>query len=324
MALPSNLAIDVHLGDREARRVAAGDVRRGLTSTPKRLPSKYFYDERGSRLFEQITELPEYYLTRAERALLDRHSWRVARITQFEELVELGSGSAKKTRLLIEAAMEQGSLRRYVPLEVSQETVEESARRLARLYPGLEVYAVVGDFEQHLDQVPEGRRRLFAFLGSTIGNFPEDQAIAFLSRLRRVMTDGDWLLLGTDLVKDKDVLEAAYNDAEGVTAEFNRNILNVINEQVGGDFDVDAFEHVALYNEDHERIESKLRSKRDQSVRLDRIDLEVEFEAGEHLRTEVSCKYTKRSLKRILASAGMSLERWFADEDETFALSLSR
>jgi L-histidine N-alpha-methyltransferase len=321
---PSNLAIDVHLNDREARRVAESDVRRGLTSTPKRLPSKYFYDGRGSRLFEQITELPEYYLTRAERALLDRHSRRVAQMTQFEELVELGSGSAKKTRLLIEAAIEQGSLRRYVPLEVSQETVEDSARRLARLYPGLEVYAVVGDFEQHLDQLPAGRRRLFAFLGSTLGNFPEEQAIAFLARLRRLMTDGDWLLLGTDLVKDKQILEAAYNDADGITAEFNRNILNVINEQVGGDFDTDAFEHVAHYNEERERIESQLRSKRDQSVRLERIDLEIEFAAGEHLRTEVSCKYTKRSLRRILTSAGMRLERWFVDDDGTFALSLSR
>ena len=324
MGRPSNLAIDVHLDDREARRVAASDVRRGLTSTPKRIPSRYFYDRRGSRLFEQITELPEYYLTRAERALLDRYSRRVAQLTRFEELVELGSGSAKKTRLLIEAAIEQGSLRRYIPLEVSQETVEASSRRLARLYPGLEVYAVVGDFEQHLDQLPEGRRRLFAFMGSTLGNFPEDQAIAFLSRLRRVMTDGDWLLLGIDLVKDKQVLEAAYNDSGGVTAEFNRNILNVINKQMGGDFDVDAFEHVARYNEDRERIESELRSKRDQSVRLERIDLEIEFEAGEHLRTEVSCKYTQCSLRRILASAGMRLERWFADEDGTFALSLSR
>jgi len=319
-----NLDIDVHLDARDTGRHLARDVRRGLTGRPKRLPSKYFYDGRGSRLFERITELPEYYLTRSERSLLRRDSVSIARWTRVEELVELGSGSSKKTRLLIEAAIAQGSLRRYVPFEVSQETVEESARRLAERYPGLAIHAVVGDFERHLPELPPGRNRLIALLGSTIGNFPADQATELLRKIREVMNDGDWLLLGTDLVKKKEVLEAAYNDSEGVTAEFNRNILEVVNSHVDGDFDTRAFEHVARYNERHERIESDLRSIRDQSVRLDGIDLDVEFEKGEVLRTEVSCKYTLRSVSRLLAAAGLRLERWLTDEKKTFALSLSR
>jgi L-histidine N-alpha-methyltransferase len=319
-----NLAIDVHLEDGGASRAAARDVRRGLTGTPKRLPSKYFYDERGSRLFQRITQQPEYYLTRAETRLLERDAKRIAEITEFEDLVELGSGSAEKTRRLIDAGRGSGRMRRYVPFEVSRETAESSARELAGRYPDLEVHAVIGDFERHLEEIPEGGRRLIALLGSTIGNFPDEQSVPFLAEIKRVMRDEDWFLLGIDLVKDKDVLEAAYNDAQGVTAEFNRNILNVINEQVDGDFDVEAFEHVARYNEDRSRIESGLRSKRAQSVRLRRLDLEIEFEPGENLRTEVSCKYTRPSLTRLLARAGLRMHRWFTDESRTFALSLSR
>ncbi len=291
---------------------------------PKRLPSKLFYDERGSRLFEQITRQPEYYLTRAETRLLERHASEIASLTGYQELIELGSGESKKTRLLIDAGLKAGTLRRYVPIEVSRETVERSARALARTYAGLDVHAVVGDFERHLERVPSGDMRLIAVLGSTIGNFPDEHANRLLTRIKDVMLDADWLLLGTDLVKDREVLEAAYNDARGVTAEFNRNILNVVNERVDGDFDVEAFEHVSTYDEKRERIESDLRSIRPQLVRLRRLDLEVEFEKDELLRTEVSCKYTRESVTRLLAGAALKLEHWFTDEDESFALALSR
>jgi L-histidine N-alpha-methyltransferase len=211
-----------------------------------------------------------------------------------------------------------------VPFDVAQVTAESSARELARSYPELEVHVVVGAFEHHLDRFPPGNRRLIALLGSTIGNFADEHAVGFLREIKHAMSPGDWFLLGTDLVKDKRVLEAAYNDAKGVTAEFNRNILSVINEQVGGDFDVDAFEHVAEYNEEKSRIESKLLSKRAQSVRLESLDLDVEFRSGEMLRTEVSCKYTRTSARRLLSEAGLRMERWFTDEHRTFALSLSR
>jgi L-histidine N-alpha-methyltransferase len=320
----SKLAIDIHVDEDLASRSDDRDMRRGLTSTPKRLPSKYFYDERGSRLFQRITELPEYYLTRAEHRLLQRDATRIARITRPEALIELGSGSAEKTRLLIEAGLDEGVLRRYVPFDVSRETVQRSAQRLADAYPELSVHVVVGDFDRHLDELPHGGGRLIAFLGSTLGNFPHEQAVRFLEKIRGAMEDDDWFLLGTDLVKDKATLEAAYNDSEGVTAEFNRNILNVINERTDGDFDTDAFEHVAQYNEEESRIESKLRSKRAQSVCLRRLDLQVDFQPGEVLRTEVSCKYTRESLRQLLGEAGLRLERWFTDVDHSFALSLSR
>jgi len=320
----SNLAIDVYLEDDAATRDVVRDVRRGLSSTPKTLPSKYFYDDRGSRLFQKITELPEYYLTRAETELLRREAARIAQITRFENLVELGSGFADKTRLLIDAGMGQGTLQRFVPFDVAQEAAQVSAQKLAAKYPDLEIHAVVGDFEKHLDQIPQGGRRLIALLGSTIGNFPEEHAVRLLEQFKRIMRRGDWLLLGTDLVKDRRVLEAAYNDTQGVTAEFNRNILNVINEQVDGDFDVDGFEHVARYNEERSRIESVLRSRREQTVKLGDLGLEVEFKRGENLRTEVSCKYTRASAGSLLSRAGLRMERWFADKDRSFALSLSR
>jgi L-histidine N-alpha-methyltransferase len=314
----------VYLEDDAAARDVARDVRQGLSGTPKTLPSKYFYDERGSQLFQRITELPEYYLARAETELLRRDAARIADLTRFEDLVELGSGYADKTQLLIDAGMHKGTLRRFVPFDVAQEAAQHSAHKLSRSYPDLEIHVVVGDFEKHLEQIPTGRRRLIALLGSTIGNFPEEQAVRLLKQIKRIMRRGDWLLLGTDLVKDRRVLEAAYNDKQGVTAEFNRNILNVINEQVDGDFDVDEFEHVARYNEERSRIESELRSKHAQSVTLGDLGLQVEFERGEKLRTEVSCKYTRVTAGSLLSQAGLRIERWFADADRTFALSLSR
>ncbi len=323
MARQPNLAIEV-VASSDAIASVARDVRRGLTSTPKYLPSKYFYDERGSRLFERITKLPEYYLTRAESALLARFATTIMRLAKCEELVELGSGEATKTTLLIEAGLGNGRLRRFIPFEVSRETIAQSAERLATIYPWLEVHAVVGDFERHLDSLPDGKNRLIAFLGSTIGNFSGQQAIQLLRQVKRVMRDGDWFLLGTDLVKDSAELEAAYNDSAGVTAEFNLNILNVVNHHLDGNFDTNAFEHVALYNDERSCIESGLRSIRTQTVRLGQADLEVEFEAGEILNTEVSCKYTRESAGRMLAAAGFTLEHWFTDDAGAFALSLSR
>jgi len=323
MARQPNLAIEV-VASSEAIATVERDVRRGLTSTPKSLPSKYFYDERGSRLFERITKLQEYYLTRAESALLARFATTIMRLAKCEELVELGSGEAKKTKLLIEAGLGKGTLRRFIPFEVSRETIAQSAERLATTYPWLEVHAVVGDFERDLDSLPAGKNRLIAFLGSTIGNFRAPQAVQFLRQVKRVMRNGDWFLLGTDLIKDSTELEAAYNDSAGVTAEFNRNILNVVNHHLDGNFDTDAFEHVAVYNDERSCIESGLRSIQTQTVRLERADLEVEFEAGELLRTEVSCKYTRESAGRVLAAAGLTLEHWFTDDSGAFALSLSR
>jgi L-histidine N-alpha-methyltransferase len=321
---PPNVEIEVHLSESDDLRSMGREVREGLTSTPKRLPSKYFYDERGSALFEKITELPEYYLTRAEQALLEASAGAVARLTGLEELVELGSGSAKKTRVLIDAGLAEGSLRRFLPVEVSVETAERTARAMAESYPGLEVHAVVGDFEQDLHKLPGAGERLVIFLGSTIGNFPGEQASRLLKKIAGLVGPDGWFLLGTDLVKDRTILEAAYNDAQGVTAEFNANILDVVNSRLGGDFDSRRFEHVAFYNSDQERIESYLRSRERHTVRLEGIDLDVSLDEDEMIHTEVSCKYRRSSVESILARAGMTMHHWFTDVGETFALSLSR
>ena len=266
----------------------------------------------------------EYYLTRAEQSLLKRYAPEIAQITRPEELIELGSGSSKKTRLLIEAGRAAGTLKRYLPVDVSHEIAERSARQLAEAYPGLQVHAVVGDFQRHLEHVPAEGQRLVAFLGSTIGNLDRVEAVALLGQVARLLGEDDAFLLGTDLVKAKVELEAAYNDSAGITAQFNRNILLVINEHLDGDFDPDAFAHVSTFNEDQERIETSLRSKRGQSVRLDAIDLEVRFEEGEEIQTEISCKYTRASVESMLRDAGLRLAHWYTDEDRRFALSLSR
>jgi len=300
----------------------AEEVRAGLTASPKVLLPKYFYDERGSWLFEKITELPEYYLTRAERTLLKDVVGRVAEITRPSEIVELGPGSAVKTQALLEAGHAVGTLKRYVPVEVSAAMVEHSAERLSDAYPWLQIHAVVGDFERHLEKVPPGENRLVALLGSTIGNLTRPQAVDFLGEIRELLDHDGHLLLGTDLVKDRAVLEAAYNDSQGVTADFNRNVLRVINHQLDGDFDPEAFEHVALYNEDDERMEMYLESMRSQKVKIGDLDLEVAFEEGERMRTEVSCKYTRSSVDAILSEAGLSLDEWFTGPDRAFALSL--
>jgi L-histidine N-alpha-methyltransferase len=322
--ITDRVTIDVHLDEEGALASMAEEVRLGLTRKPKALPCKYFYDERGSWLFERITELPEYYQTRAERRVLDRIAGEVAEVTRPEELLELGSGSASKTRLLLEAGRDRGELRRYVPVDVSEAMVEHSARKLCEEYSWIEVHGVVGDFERHLDQVPEGRRRLAVLLGGTIGNFLRAEAASFLADVASLLGADGHFLLGTDLVKDRARLEAAYNDSEGVTADFNRNVLRVINHRLEGDFTPERFEHIAFYDEERERIELHLESAVSQMVRLDALDLDVSFDEGERTLTEVSCKYTRDSVEALLAEAGLVLDRWFTDEGENFAVSLSR
>ena len=322
MSGPS-VEIDVHLDERSALHSMPREVREGLRQTPKHLPSKYFYDERGSRLFEQITELPEYYPTRAERQLLVESSQEILELTRAEELLELGPGSAKKTDTLIRAGLEQGTLERYVPFEVSYEITERAAERLSKAYPELDIHAVIGDFENHLDRVPHAENRLVAFLGSSIGNLPDEEGVEFLRKVAGLLDEDGFLLLGTDLVKDTAVLEAAYNDSQGVTAEFNLNILDVVNRHLGGDFDRDAFEHVAFYNAERERIEMHLESRRDQSVELEALEESFEFVEGERVRTEVSCKYTLDSVQTLLDRAGFKLRHFLTGEQRQFALSVA-
>jgi L-histidine Nalpha-methyltransferase len=299
----------------------ADDVRDGLSREFKELAPKYFYDERGSQLFDRITSLPEYYPSRCEREILNRWAPQIVALSEAEELVELGSGTASKTRALLYAMAGTGSLRRYVPMDCSESVVIECADELSQIYPGLEVHGVVGDFERHLQHLPNGERRLFAFLGGTIGNFYPEVRSRFLRYLRTLMGPNDHVLLGTDLVKDVAVLEAAYNDSEGVTADFNRNVLRVINQELDADFDEDAFEHVAFFDPDACWIEMRLRSLRDQDVRVD--GQVVHFEDGEEIRTEISSKFTRERLAQEFNEAGLGIEAFFTDSNGHFALTLA-
>jgi L-histidine N-alpha-methyltransferase len=299
----------------------AEDVRDGLLRDFKELPPKYFYDPRGSELFDRITTLPEYYPTRCERSILNRHA--PALVEDMEELVELGSGTASKTRALLYAMAGSGTLRRYVPFDCDGSVVEACADEFAELYPGLTVHGVVGDFNRDLERVPGGERRLFAFLGGTIGNFYPHQRADFLSRLREVMGDQDRFVLGTDLVKDRAILESAYNDSAGVTAEFNRNILRVLNEGLDADFEPDSFEHVAFFDEANSWIEMRLRANGAQEVRIQGADLTVGFADGEEMRTEISAKFTREAVERELTEAGLRLDAFLTDDHALFGLALA-
>ena len=301
----------------------ADDVRRGLARPLKELPPKYFYDERGSELFDQITSLPEYYPTRCERQILNRHAPAIVERSGAEELVELGSGTASKTRALLYAMAGQGRLARYVPFDVDESVVQASASELVEAYPGLRVHGVVGDFGRDLGQIPDGDRRLFAFLGGTIGNLYPHERTAFLTRLRDVMGPADRLVIGTDLVKDRSVLEAAYNDSAGVTAEFNRNVLRVINAGLGADFDPEAFEHVAFFDEANSWIEMRLRANGAQAVRIGSAGLEVRFADGEEIRTEISAKFTRDAVAGELDVAGLTLDDFFTDGAGLFGLAFA-
>jgi L-histidine Nalpha-methyltransferase len=303
----------------------ARDIRLGLTTKPKELAPKYFYDEHGSQLFEQITELEEYYPTRAEREILSARSAEiVAAAGQPGTLVELGSGSAAKTRHLLSAMRDADCLATYVPVDISEEITHETAELLVEEYPGLAIRGLVCDFEHDLERIPNGGDgRLVAFLGGTIGNLYPDARGDFLARIAALLEPGDRILLGTDLVKDSARLEAAYNDSQGVTAEFNKNVLTVLNRELGGDFDLSRFAHVARYDVDAARMDIRLRSLVDQTVRLDGLDLTVRFAAGEEMRTEISAKFTREGLEGIYRDAGLRPDGWFTDGAEDYALSLA-
>jgi L-histidine N-alpha-methyltransferase len=298
------------------------DVADGLTAFPKTLPPKWFYDERGSGLFEEITRLEEYYPTRRERAILAERAKEIASLTEAQTLLELGAGSGEKTRLLLDAL--GGTLKTYVPVDVSGDFLAQAADKIAADHPGLRVHAVVADYERHLDLLPVGERRLIAFLGGTIGNMEARDRVEFLGGLRATMNDGDALLIGADLVKPTHRLVRAYDDARGVTAEFNRNVLHVINRELSADFAVDRFEHVAVWDGLEERIEMRLRSTRAQTVRVDALDLVVEFSAGEEMRTEISTKFRRERLEADTSAAGLEIDRWWTDRDGDFVLSLVR
>ncbi len=319
------IAIDVHL-DADAAATMARDVRAGLCAYPKELAPKYFYDERGSQLFERITELPEYYPTRAEREILAERSPEIlAAAGGPGTLVELGSGSASKTRHLLSAMRDAGSLDTYVPVDISEEITHATAACLVDEYPGLHVRGLVCDFEHHLERIPGGDGpRLIAFLGGTVGNLYPQPRQAFLERIAALLGPGDHLLLGTDLIKEAKRLEAAYDDASGVTAEFNKNVLEVLNRELGADFDLDAFEHVARFDREAERMDIRLRSLSAQEVRLDDLDLEIAFAAGEEMRTEISTKFTRERLQSVYAGAGLEMCGWFTDAAGDYALSLAR
>jgi L-histidine N-alpha-methyltransferase len=307
-------------------RCLANDVLDGLTRPFKELPPKHFYDTRGSELFDQICDLPEYYPTRTERQILERCAPEVVGGSGAGELVELGSGSAEKARILLEAMADAGTLGRYLPLDVSEQALTDASIQLVEEYPGLQVHGVIGDFERHLRSVPAAGDgpRIVALLGGTIGNFPPGSRRRLLREIRGLLRPEDRLLLGTDLVKEPEVIEAAYNDSRGVTAEFNRNVLAVINRELGADFDLDAYEHVAFFDTRHEWVEMRLRASSAQAVKVVDLELEIEFEPGEELRTEISAKFTRRRLEADYRAAGLALERWFTDPRRRFALSLAR
>jgi L-histidine N-alpha-methyltransferase len=318
------IRIDSHLGGAHERSLA-DDVLDGLTRPFKELPPKHFYDARGAELFDRICELPEYYPTRTERAILEQTAEELASLTDAVELVELGSGTAAKTRVLLDALHEAGTLARYIPVDVTESMVRDCAEELTGEYPGLRVHGVIGDFERHLDRVPPPMGpRIVAFLGGTIGNFPPGSRRRVLREIARLLGPEDYLLMGTDLVKDPEVLEAAYDDAQGITADFNRNVLRVLNRELEADFDPDDFDHVALFDPQHEWIEMRLRARREHTTLVRALDLPVHFHAGEELRTEISAKFTPERLEGDLSSAGLELVRWFTDPDELFALTLSR
>jgi L-histidine N-alpha-methyltransferase len=298
------------------------DVLRGLTATPKTLPPKWFYDARGSELFDKITELPEYYPTRAEREILLARSTDVAAATGARTLVELGSGSSEKTRLLIDALTGTGALHTYVPVDVSESALTRAGHALVAERPGLRVHALIADFTAGLELPDSPGPRLLAFLGGTIGNLLPAERAAFLASVRALLAPGDALLLGTDLVKDERVLVRAYDDAAGVTAAFNKNVLTVVDRELGADFDPGAFDHVALWDAEREWIEMRLRSRTAQTVKVPALDLAVDFAAGEELRTEVSAKFRKEGVRAELRAAGLEPVHWWTDSEGRFALSL--
>jgi L-histidine N-alpha-methyltransferase len=317
------LSLSNFLAADSAAQALRRDVREGLAQTPKSLPPKWFYDSVGSDLFDQITRLPEYYPTRTEAQILRERSAEIAAASGADTLVELGSGTSEKTRMLLDALRDRGSLRRFVPFDVDASVLNAAGSAIQQEYPGIEIEAVCGDFEEHLGKIPRVGRRLVAFLGSTIGNLTPGPRAEFLSGLAETLQPGDSLLLGTDLVKDTERLIRAYDDSAGVTAQFNRNVLAVVNRQLEADFDLGAFEHVARWNDDEERIEMWLRATTAQRVHVAALDLTVDFAMAEEMLTEVSCKFRPEGVEAELAAAGLRRTHWWTDPDGDFGLSLS-
>jgi L-histidine N-alpha-methyltransferase len=316
--------VDVRLTPDHAARALRHDAVLGLGSDPKWLPPKWFYDARGSELFEEITRLPEYYPTRAEREILDARAGELARRTAARSLVELGSGSSEKTRLLLSALHDHGTLQEFVPLDVSESALREAVQAIVSDYPTLRVHGVVGDFTAPLAGLPGESPRLVAFLGGTIGNLLPAERHGFLTGVRRVLRPDEWLLLGTDLVKDPEILVRAYDDSAGVTAEFNLNVLAVLNRELGAGFPLEKFAHVARWNAEHEWIEMRLRAESAMRVEVPAVDLVVELADGEEIRTEVSAKFRREGVERELKGAGFELDCWWTDDSGRFALSLAR
>ena len=316
------LTVDVHLPSDHRRVAMARDAAAGLMTTPKSLPPIWFYDQRGSELFDEITRLPEYYLTRAERSILAAHASDIVELAKPNTLVELGSGTSEKTRLLLDTMAEAGTLHRFVPFDVSEQTIRDAAADITRAY-GVEVHAVVGDFHTHLGSIPRDGRRLVAFLGSTIGNLTPAQRHRFFVDLDETLEYDDALLLGTDLVKPEARLLAAYDDAAGVTAAFNRNVLSVLNRELGAHFDLDAFEHVARWNGDQHCIEMWLRSVREQTITIDDLGLTVHFADGEEMLTEISSKFTRDQVHEELWEGGFVVDASWTDPAGDFLLTLA-
>jgi L-histidine N-alpha-methyltransferase len=317
------VSLSNYLAADSAARALRRDVRDGLTATPKSLPPKWFYDSVGSDLFDQITRLPEYYPTRAEAQILRRRAVDIAAASGADTLVELGSGTSEKTRILLDALHEGGSLRRFIPFDVDAGVLESAGAAIGAEYPGIEIDAVCGDFEEHLGKIPRVGRRLVVFLGSTIGNLTAGPRKEFLDALAESLQPGDTLLLGTDLVKDVDRLVRAYDDEAGVTAAFNKNVLTVVNRELDADFDLAAFEHVARWNADEERIEMWLRANTAQRVRIGDLDVAVDFGEGEEMLTEVSCKFRPEGVADELAAVGLRRIAWWTDDAGDFGLSLA-
>ncbi|MBF6316408.1 L-histidine N(alpha)-methyltransferase [Nocardia cyriacigeorgica] len=315
--------LEVHLTDDDLTAALRADARRGLTADPKWLPPKWFYDARGSELFEQITELPEYYPTRTERALLERVVGEIARTAQAQVLVELGAGSAAKTRLLLSALTAEGPLKTYVPQDVSATALRATAAEVAREFPGLAVHGVVSDFTDTLHNLPRGGRRMIAFLGGTIGNLVPAERAEFLADVHDVLEPGEHLLLGAGLVIDPAILVPAYDDAAGVTAEFNRNVLHVLNARLAADFVPDDFRHVAVWDAENEWIEMRLEATVDMRVDVADLGLVLDFARGEQLRTEISAKFRLEGLDTELSAAGFTLDKAWTDPDSRFTLVLA-
>jgi L-histidine N-alpha-methyltransferase len=323
-ATPQAITIDVHLPPGGPLSGMAADVRAGLTKPFKELSPRYFYDERGSELFERITELPEYYPTRCERKILELNSPEIcAAAGEPATLIELGSGSATKTRVLLDAMRAVGCLGAYAPVDISEAITRSTAEAIAAEY-GITVHGLVCDFERDLERIPLGGPRVIALLGGTIGNFEPAQRASFLARVANLLGEEDHFLLGTDLVKERATLEGAYNDSAGVTAAFNKNVLAVLNERLDCDFDLDAFEHVAFWDEENLWMDIRLRSLARQVVNIAALDMQVAFDRGEEMRTEISTKFAREGLAGIYAESRLEMAGWWTDPDGLYGLSLAR